>query len=107
MEHILPKSLGGSDERSNPATACYRCHEFKGAKTHAKALESGQWIALFNPRQQRWADNFAWGNGGTYIIGKTTVGRATAIALRLNNDQLVEARAIWIGFRWHPPSDRP
>ena len=29
MEHIMPKSLGGSDERSNLATACYRCNEFK------------------------------------------------------------------------------
>ena len=28
------------------------------------------------------------------------------IALRLNNDNLVEARAIWIEFGWHPPSNQ-
>ncbi|MGB3292228.1 MAG: HNH endonuclease signature motif containing protein [Phormidesmis sp.] len=106
MEHILPKSLSGNDERNNLAAACYRCNEFKGAKTHARDPESGQFVALFNPRHQRWTDNFAWRNGGTHIIGKTAVGRATVVALRLNNDQLVEARAIWIEFRWHPPSDR-
>ena len=106
MEHIMPKSLGGTDKRSNLAAACYRCNEFKGAKTHARDPESGQFVALFNPRCQAWADNFAWSNGGTHIVGKTVAGRATVIALRLNNDQLAEARAIWIEFRWHPPSDR-
>ena len=106
MEHILPKSLGGTDDRSNLAAACYRCNEFKGTKIHSRDPESGQLVALFNPRHQRWSDHFAWYNGGTHVIGKTASGRATVIALRLNNDQLVEARAIWIEFRWHPPSDR-
>ncbi len=32
MEHIQPKSLGGSDDLINLAAACYRCNEFKGAK---------------------------------------------------------------------------
>jgi 5-methylcytosine-specific restriction endonuclease McrA len=35
MEHILPRSLGGTDDRVNLAAACYRCNEFKGAKTEA------------------------------------------------------------------------
>ena len=30
IDHILPKSLGGSDERENLAASCYRCNEFKG-----------------------------------------------------------------------------
>ena len=59
MEHILPKSLGGRDERVNLAAACYRGHEFKGAKTHARDPEGGQFVALFNPCHQGWADNFA------------------------------------------------
>ncbi|MBC7970614.1 MAG: HNH endonuclease, partial [Verrucomicrobia bacterium] len=33
MEHILPRSQGGSDDRRNLAASCYRCNEFKGAKT--------------------------------------------------------------------------
>jgi len=103
IEHILPRSLGGSDDRSNLAASCYRCNEFKGAKNHAADPESEQLVPLFNPRNQLWADEFIWGNDGTHIIGVTPIGRATVIALRLNNENIVEARAIWIEFRWHPP----
>ena len=104
MEHILPRSLQGSDERDNLAASCYRCNEFKGAKTHATDPETGQLAPLFNPRTQIWSDHLAWVNGGTHLIGLTPTGKATVIALRLNNENIVQARAIWIEFGWHPPS---
>jgi hypothetical protein len=103
MEHILPRSLGGTDDRVNLAAACYRCNEFKGTKTEAVDPESQQLVQLFNPRIEDWAAHFFWGNGGTHIIGNTPTGRATVVALRLNNDNLVAARLIWIEFAWHPP----
>ena len=105
MEHILPRSLGGTDERENLAASCYRCNEFKGAKTHAVDPEMGQLVALFNPRTQAWTEHFVWVNGGTHIAGLTPTGRATVITLRLNNENVVEARAIWIESGWHPPTD--
>lgn len=94
MEHILPRSLGGTDERNNLAAACYRCNEFKGAKTEALDPETQQLVPLYNPRNQSWLAHFIWGNGGTHIIGITPTGKATAIALRLNNDNIVAARSI-------------
>ncbi len=103
MEHILPKSLGGQDDRGNLAASCYRCNEFKGARTEAVDPETRQLVPLFNPRTQSWSEQFMWGNGGTHIIGKTPIGRATVIALRLNNENMVIARAIWIECGWHPP----
>ena len=103
MEHIFPKSLGGDDNRINLAASCYRCNEFKGVKTHAVDPENGQFSLLFNPQTQDRNNEFVWGNGGTHIIGLTASGRATVIALRLNNEQAVEARMIWIEFGWHPP----
>jgi hypothetical protein len=39
------------------------------------------------------------------VIGLTAVGRVTVIALHLNNDYIVEARAAWIARSWHPPSE--
>lgn len=103
MEHILPRSLGGLDERENLAASCYRCNEFKGAKTHAVDPETSQLVELFNPHKQRWTDHFMWVNGGTHLTGLTATGRATVLSLRLNNENLVAARAIWIDIGWHPP----
>jgi len=105
MEHILPRSQGGSDDRRNLAASCYRCNEFKGAKTDAVDPETGQFAPLFNPRTQTWVGQFAWVNGSTQMIGVTPTGRATVIALRLNNENVVEARSIWIELGWHPPAD--
>jgi 5-methylcytosine-specific restriction endonuclease McrA len=105
MEHILPRSLGGTDDRHNLAASCYRCNEFKGAKTEALDPETQQLVPLYNPRHQDWFAHFSWGNGGTHIIGITPIAKATVIALRLNNDNIVAARSIWLEFAWHPPGD--
>jgi len=105
MEHIYPRSLGGKDDRENLAAACYRCNEFKGIKTHAIDPETGDWVALFNPRTQKWREHFRWVNGGIHIAGLTAIGRATVMALRLNNENAVEARALWITVNLHPPDE--
>jgi HNH endonuclease len=103
MEHIQPKCNGGKDELENLAASCYRCNEFKGAKTYASDPQTSQLVALFNPRQESWQDHFYWVNGGTHIAGTTPTGRATVIALRLNNEYITEARVLWIESNWHPP----
>ncbi len=48
MEHILPRSLGGTDDQENLAASYYRCNEFKGAKTHAIDPDTNQLVELFN-----------------------------------------------------------
>jgi len=59
--------------------------------------------AIFNSRFQIWKDHFAWANGGTHIIGLTRTGRATVIALRMNNEYIVDSRRLWVAMNWHPP----
>ncbi|MGB8700781.1 MAG: HNH endonuclease signature motif containing protein [Thermosynechococcaceae cyanobacterium] len=105
MEHILPRSLGGVDDLENLAASCYRCNEFKGAKTHSIDPDTDRLIELFNPRMQSWTEHFMWDNSGTCIAGLTNIGRATVIALRLNNENIVEARTFWVQVGWHPPTD--
>jgi HNH endonuclease len=105
MEHILPRSLNGTDDPENLAASCYRCNEFKGAKTHAIDLDTNQLVELFNPRIQAWKQHFVWANNGTLITGLTNIGRATVIALRLNNENIVEARTFWVEVGWHPPTN--
>jgi hypothetical protein len=103
IDHIIPRSLGGGDEPDNLAAACYRCNEFKRAKTHDLDPTTGELAPLFHPRQQVWLEHFQWVNGGLHIAGITPTGRVTVVALRLNNEYVVEARALWIAREWHPP----
>ena len=105
IDHIIPQARGGSDSQDNLAAACYRCNEFKGAKTDSIDPTSGLLVPLFNPRIQIWKEHFAWANGGTHIIGLTPIGRSTVVALRVNNEYVVESRALWITLNWHPPVD--
>ncbi|MEO1067785.1 MAG: HNH endonuclease [Cyanobacteria bacterium J06638_6] len=44
---------GGTDDRRNLEAACYRCNEFKGAKTEAIDPEAQKLLPLFNPRVDR------------------------------------------------------
>jgi hypothetical protein len=52
-----------------------------------------------------WKKHFAWANGGTHIIGLTPTGRATVVALQMNNEYVVESRQLWIAMNRHPPLD--
>lgn len=103
IDHIIPRSLGGSSDRPNLAASCYRCNEFKGAKTQGIDPETGEQVPLFHPRQQIWAEHFAWTEAGTKIQGLTPVGRATVSTLKVNNEYVVASRQIWVAENWHPP----
>ncbi len=103
IDHIIPLARGGGNERENLAAACYRCNEFKGAKTGAVDPATGELVSLFNPRLQIWKEHFAWANAGTHIIGLTPTGCATVVALRMNNEYIVESRRLWVAINRHPP----
>jgi hypothetical protein len=105
LDHLTPRALGGTDDEENLWPSCQPCNGFKQARTHARDPESGAMVPLFNPRRQRWHEHFGWEHGGRRIAGRTEVGRATVMALRLNREELVAARALWIEAGWHPPGD--
>ena len=52
----------------------------------------GVLTALFNPRTQRWHDHFKWSADGTQVVGLTPCGRATVVALQLNNLVAIKER---------------
>lgn len=55
-------------------------------------------------RTQVWSEHFAWTDDGLRIVGKTAVGRATVIALRLSDDpDAILVRSYWVLAGWHPP----
>lgn len=105
IEHIIPKAKRGTDDEDNLWLACRLCNNFKGTQTHAKDPVTGHEVKLFNPRHQKWSEHFTWSEDGIYIVGKTACGRATVIALQLNNTYAVMVRREWVSVGWHPPED--
>jgi len=105
LDHIIPEAAGGPSSEENLWLACRRCNEFKGTQTHARDPLTGREVRLFNPRQQKWSDHFAWSEDGTKIQGLTPCGRATVAALKLNSPEIVVARRLWVSVGWWPPED--
>jgi len=105
VDHIIPRAKGGKTTLANLWLACYRCNEFKGARTQAEDPLTGENAPLFNPRTQVWTEHFAWSADGTQIIGLTAVGRATVVALHMNDALRVTVRRRWVSVGWHPPKD--
>ena len=103
IDHVKPVADGGSDAESNLCLACELCNQYKWAKTSGRDPQSQGIVALFNPRRQKWSEHFAWSSDGSEILGRTACGRATVIALRLNNPLAVTVRRNWIRAGWHPP----
>ncbi|MCI0692744.1 HNH endonuclease [candidate division KSB1 bacterium] len=104
VDHIIPKAAGGATSDGNLCLACSACNRFKRHQTRARDPITGQLVRLFNPNKQNWFEHFRWSDDGILIIGRTSCGRATIVALNLNNLRKIRARKIWIRFNEHPPT---
>ncbi|MBA3920900.1 MAG: HNH endonuclease [Nostocaceae cyanobacterium] len=112
VDHIIPRSLEGSDDVSNLALACRRCNERRYNFIAGVDPETQEIVSIFNPRRQKWAEHFVWLEGGVVIRGVTSTGRATCVRLDLNDlrypedDSIRATRRFWIQTGLHPlPSD--
>ena len=105
VDHIVPEAAGGQTEIENLCLACHSCNEFKGARVASEDSVTRKVVALFHPRRQRWSEHFRWSLDGTEVVGITPIGRATSIALKMNNPLIVEARRLWVAVGWHPPKE--
>ncbi len=106
IEHLIPVSKGGSNDELNLWLSCPICNRYKSDKVASVDPDTGDKVALFNPRTQVWSQHFQWSEDGLQIIGKTAAGRATVKALHLSNDpDALEVRSYWVMAGWHPPKD--
>ncbi len=85
VDHIIPKSLGGSDDLDNLALACRRCNEKRYNFVAGIDPETQDIVPLFNPRKQKWVEHFVWQDDVVVIGGTAPVGRATCLRLDLND----------------------
>lgn len=104
IEHIIPEVAGGNSDESNICLACPPYNRYKSTRTNFLDGETGDTVPLFNPRQQEWHSHFAWEQDGLYLVGLTSIGRATIVALQMNNPFVVRSRRVWIVAGWHPPA---
>ena len=79
IEHIIPRSKGGSSEMANLALACPSCNLQKADRTTVIDPVSGSRVQLFHPIQQTWSEHFHF--IGHRIEGLTPIGRGTVAAL--------------------------
>ena len=103
VEHIEPRSRQGAHTLDNLALACQGCNTHKYTKNEGCEPITGERVALYHPRRQRWSEHFAWKNYCTRIVGLTPTGRATVETLQLNREGLVNLRLILYAVNEHPP----
>ena len=102
-DHIIPTAKGGGTIFENLCRACRHCNEAKGEQTEAIDPLTGENVPLYHPRRQLWSQHFAWDQAGIHLLGLTATGRATLIALDINNALILFARRRWVNAGWHPP----
>jgi len=103
VEHIIPVALGGKTVLENLALACQGCNSHKYIKSSAIDPADDKVVGLFHPRQSTWTEHFQWSNDFLEIIGITSTGRATIVALKLNRQRLVNLRRAVYSIGEHPP----
>jgi 5-methylcytosine-specific restriction endonuclease McrA len=107
VDHVIPVSLGGKDNLDNLTLACFHCNRHKTNRLTAIEPEWQIEVALFNPRQDSWQEHFIWSMDGLSIVGISTTGKATVVALLLNRERVIPIRAADREIGRHPPIDDP
>jgi hypothetical protein len=103
VEHITPRSAGGTDDLENLAMSCQGCNNRKYTALEAIDPVTGIRVALYHPRLEAWTTHFVWSADTTLMIGLTSTGRASIMRLELNRSGLVNLRRALVVAGVHPP----
>jgi hypothetical protein len=99
VDHIRPRAKGGRTVEDNLALQCPHCSLRKSDKIDAADPQSGAVVRLFHPRTDAWNDHFRMGADGT-IEGRRDMGRATVVALAMNDIWPRSARELQLSAGW-------
>jgi len=103
IEHLQPRSLGGSNEHHNLWLSCHKCNRLRSNRMELTDPLTGRKVPVFNPRHNDWSAHFTWELDGLRVVGLTACGRATVETLRLNDQYHLTARMVWISAGRYPP----
>ncbi len=101
IDHVIPRAAGGETITENLALACVSYSLRKGARRVAIEPQSGNIVALYNPRCDAWDEHFQW--EGVFLVGRTATGRATVAALGMNRALILAIRQEQAALGRHPP----
>ena len=102
VDHIIARQHGGDSTLENLALSCFRCNSHKGPNLAGIDPETGELTRLFHPRNDEWNDHFAW--NGSYLTGRTEIGRTTIDVLTINHPDYVTLRESLIAEDAFPRS---
>jgi hypothetical protein len=91
IDHVVPRSRGGSTTLDNLALACVTCSLRKAARQRARDPNTGKFVALYNPRTGDWTKHFAFTKRWR-ITGRSSIGRSTAATLGMNRKAIILIR---------------
>lgn len=94
VDHIISQKHGGSTESENLALSCALCNKRKGSDIASLDEETGDIVALYHPRRERWLDHFQLAD--SHIIPLTPTGKVTVRLLQLNSLNRIEERELLI-----------
>lgn len=100
VDHAIALKHRGRTTARNLVLACFLCNRFKGPNVGGIDPQTGQFVRLFNPRSDRWAEHFSLRGGR--ISPRTSVGRVTVGVLVLNQPQRVAQRDVLSSFGAYP-----
>lgn len=103
FEHIIPLSLGGKTNFNNLCLSCPSCNRYKGTKQTVFDSTINKEIPLFHPQNDIWEQHFTWDKNATEIKSLTEIGNVTIVTLKMNREQLVRVRQMWVKLGKHPP----
>lgn len=103
IDHIVPRSKGGATSLDNLALQCPSCSLHKADKVGGTDPISATSVPLFHPLRDTWREHFRLEPDGA-CVGLSPVGRATVIALGMNEriPRFARACQITLGLLRHP-----
>ncbi len=102
VDHIRPRTWGGTDGLENLALACKSCNVFKAVRLVVSDPVDMPSVNLYNPRTDIWQEHFVFDHSKLMIICTTSTGRATVSALEFNSEFQIVARRAWMRLDLFP-----
>jgi hypothetical protein len=93
IDHILPRTEGGTTTLDNLSFACPHCNGHKWMHTMGHDPETDTVQPLFHPRLDTWDSHFAWSET-RLLQGLSPSGRSTISRLQINHPDMVEVRRL-------------